>query len=207
MNTLFATIGSGNCFKAHLVMSQLAIPYETVWIDVLAGETRRPDYLSINPNGTVPYLKLEDGRGISESNAMLWYLAKGSPLFPQDTFAEAMAVEWMIVEQTKLEPNISPARFFTTIVPEKRDEVADRIAAWQDAGEAGLARLEAHLAAHAFIAGDTYTIADIAVFGYVHVADEGGFDMNRYPMVRRWCHRVEQTPGFVPMMTILPAAA
>lgn len=207
MKRLFATVGSGNCFKAQLAMAQLGIAYRTEWIDVLNGETRRPRYLAVNPNGTVPYLELEDGRGIAESNAMLWYLAKGTDLFPQTAYEEAMTVEWMIVEQTKLEPMISPARFFTTILPERRVEMADRIVEWQDQGHAGLSRLNAHLAAHEFVAGGGYSIADIAVYGYVHVAGEGGFDMDRYPMVTRWCDRVARQPRHVAMTELLPKAA
>ncbi len=119
MNRLYVTIGSGNCLKPFMVMKQLQIPFELVVIDVLKGETRQPAYLALNPNGTVPYLRLTDGRGIAESNAMLWYLAEGSELLPRDSYSRAKVLQFMFFEQSALEPFISPARFFTSIVPLK----------------------------------------------------------------------------------------
>ncbi len=207
MHQLYATFGSGNCYKAHLVMSQLGIAYNTTWVDVLAGETREGWFLALNPNGTVPFVRLEGGANITESNAMLWYLAKGSELFPVNAYEEAMAVQWMIFEQTKLEPNISPARFFTTILPEKRAVMSDQIKEWQAKGKGGLAGLDRHLANQDFVAGNRYTIADIAIYGYTHVADEGGFDLTEYPAVRNWLSRVQQTNGYVAMPTFCAAAA
>ncbi len=206
MNKLYATIGSGNCFKAHLAMNQLGIAYETVLIDVLKGETRGAEFLSVNPNGTVPFLRLADGRGIAESNAMIWYLAKGTYLFPKTSYEEAIAVQWMIYEQTHLEPNISPARFFTTIVPSRRAEMETQIAGWQEKGAIGLARLNEHLKHHDFISGVGYSIADIAVYGYTHVADEGGFDLDEYPAVLSWMNRVAATDGYIPMNELSLAA-
>lgn len=199
MHTLYATIGSGNCYKAHLVMRQLGIAYQTELIDVLKGETRQPRYLAINPNGTVPFLRLSDGRTIAESNAMLWYLAAGSHLVPKSSFEQAMTVQWMIFEQTRLEPNISPARFFTTILPSRRDEMSAQITEWQSKGREGLALLEAHLGNHDFVAGNAYSIADIAIYGYTHVAEEGGFDLSAYPGITKWIGRVEASPGYVAM--------
>ena len=207
MHQLYATFGSGNCYKAHLVMSQLGIAYETIWVDVLAGETRKDWFLALNPNGTVPFLHLESGASIAESNAMLWYLAKGSDLFPASAYEEAMAVQWMIFEQTRLEPNISPARFFTTILPARKTEMAAQIAAWQEKGRNGLARLDHHLDHQDFVAGDRYTIADIAVYGYTHVADEGGFDLSAYPAVGSWLSRVRQAKGHIAMPAFAAAAA
>jgi len=206
MNTLYATIGSGNCFKAHLVMHQLGIAYRTELIDVLKGETRQADYLAINPNGTVPFLRLSDGRTIAESNAMLMYLAADSHLMPRSAYERAVMVQWMIFEQTRLEPNISPARFFTTIVPSRRDEMSEAIKDWQHKGSEALTLLDAHLGGHDYVAGDTYSIADIAVYGYTHVADEGGFDMSAYPNVQAWIHRVASSPHYI-AMNALPAAA
>lgn len=206
MNKLYTTIGSGNCFKAQLVMNQLGIPYETVLVDVLKGETRSADYLKINPNGTVPFLRLSDGRALSESNAMLWHLAHGSHLFPKSAYDQALAVQWMIFEQTSLEPNISPARFFTSIVPSRRDEMAAEIAQWRAKGDEALDRLDNHLAGSRFVAGDTYSITDIAVYGYTHVACEGGFDMDRYPSVQAWIRRVCASDGYMPMNALSAAA-
>ena len=207
MHQLYATYGSGNCYKAHLVMSQLGIAYNTTWVDVLGGETREDWFLALNPNGTVPFLRLEGGACIAESNAMLWYLAKGSDLFPLNAYEEAMAVQWMIFEQTKLEPNISPARVFTTLLPDKRAEMADPIKDWQKKGEDGLARLNRHLENQDFVVGSRYTIADIAIYGYTHVADQGGFDLGVFPAVGRWLGRVQQSQGYLDMPAFRPAAA
>ncbi len=202
MHTLYATIGSGNCYKAHLVMQQLGIAYQTEMIDVLKGETRQASYLAINPNGTVPFLSLSDGRTIAESNAMLWYLAAGSQLVPRSSYEQAMTVQWMIFEQTRLEPNISPARFFTSIVPSRREEMSAEITEWQRKGTEGLVLLDAHLRDHDFVAGSDYSIADIAVYGYTHVADEGGFDLSAYPGIMTWIDRVAATPDYVAMNAV-----
>jgi len=206
MHILYATAGSGNCFKAHLVMNQLGIAYRTKLIDVLKGETRQPAFLAINPNGTVPYLRLSDGKGIAESNAMLCYLAAGSDLAPQSSYDEAMAVQWMIFEQTRLEPNISPARFFTSIVPSRRDEMKAAITEWQRKGEEGLKLLDAHFRDNDFALGGRYSIADIALYGYTHVAQEGGFDLASHKGIMDWIARVASTPGYVAMYALPDAA-
>jgi len=199
---LYATLGSGNCFKAQLLMHQLDIPFETQAVDVLSGKTRTPDFLSLNPRGTVPFLQLENGQSIAESNAMLWVLGAGSALMPKDHYAQAKTIEWMIFEQTKLEPHISPARFYTTIVPKHREEMHENILDWLAQGTEGLNALEAHLSQSDFMLGDTYSIADIALFGYTHVADEGGFNLSAFPAVSKWIERVEETPKFISMMDI-----
>ncbi|MEM9011564.1 MAG: glutathione S-transferase family protein [Pseudomonadota bacterium] len=206
MDILYATFGSGNCFKAHLAFRQLGIPYETRWIDVLKGETRTEAFLKINPAGTVPCLVTSTGQTITESNAMLWHIAHGSELFPAAPMEQTMAIQWMVFEQCKLEPFISPARFFTTIVPEKYDEMREQIALWQEKGHDGLLRLDAHLADHPFMLGARYTLADIALYGYVHVAEEGGFDMSRYPNVARWMDRVATTDDYAPILSFKAAA-
>lgn len=207
MTTLYATLGSGNCFKPFLLMKHLNIPFRTIAVDVLKGETRKAAYLGINPNGTVPYLVLDDGRGIGESNAMLWYLAEGSQLIPQDAFSRAKMLQWMFFEQSGLEPFISPARFFISILPNGREGREDDIAAWQERGRKGLTLLDAHLRDSKFIVGDRYTIADIGVFGYTHLADEGGFDLANYPAVQDWIKRVEDTDGYVPISELLQPSA
>ena len=207
MNSLYATMGSGNCFKAFLVMEQLNIPFRVIPVDVLNGETRKPDYLAINPNGTVPYLVLADGRGIGESNAMLWYLAEGSHLIPADPYWRAKVLQWMFFEQSSLEPFISPARFFISILPGGRDGREKEIAAWQERGRNGLKLLDDHLRGRRFLVDDRYTIADISVYGYTHVAEEGGFDFADYPAVRDWIARVEETDGYLPLSSLLQPSA
>lgn len=202
MVKLYACLGSGNCFKPWLVMHQLGQEFDMTLIDVLKGEQKSPEYLAINPLGVVPYLETESGQGIGESNAMLWYLADGSHLMPADRAERAEALQWMFFEQSKLEPYISPARFFTTIVPEQREAQADSIANWQTLAEPGLFRLDAHLANRKFMLASGYSITDIAVFGYVHVLEEAGLSLSDFPAVERWINDVAQTHGFRPLVEL-----
>ncbi|MEM9709275.1 MAG: glutathione S-transferase family protein [Pseudomonadota bacterium] len=199
MTKLYACIGSGNCFKPWLALNQLDQPFELELIDVLKGQQKSADYLGINPLGVVPFLKTERGLGLGESNAMLWYLAEGDYLMPASPEARAEALQWMFFEQSKLEPFISPARFFTTILPGERAKRADDIASWQEKARSGLDRLESHLARQAFMVAGRYSVADIAVFGYVHVMDEAGLAFGEYPAIARWVEAVKATEGFRPL--------
>lgn len=202
MTKLYACLGSGNCFKPWLAMTQLGIPFDLHLVNVLKGEQKQPSYLSINPLGVVPYLETASGAGIGESNAMLWYLAEGSALMPENPEERAQALQWMFFEQSKLEPFISPARFFTTILPEQRETHAADIKAWQEKARPGLARLDAHLAEHAFMLKSGYSIADIALFGYVHVIEEAGIKLADFPNIARWIGAVSQTDGFRPLVEL-----
>lgn len=202
MNTLYATIGSGNCFKPFLVMKQLGIPFRVKLVDVLKGETRLAPYLAINPAGTVPYLTLGDGRGIGESNAMLWHLAEASDLIPTDPYWRSKVLQWMFFEQSALEPFISPARFFISVVPLQRSAQEASIANWQERGRKGLSLLDKHLRGRRFLVEDRYTIADISVYGYTHVADEGGFDFREFPAVAAWIEEVRKTDRYVSLANL-----
>ncbi len=199
MLTLFACLGSGNCMKPWLAMHQLHRDFEMKLIDVLKGEQKSPAFLKINPLGVVPYLATPGGVGLGESNAMLWYLAEGSDLMPRDAESRAEALQWMFFEQSKLEPFISPARFFTTILPQERDNRAKDIAAWQAAAKPGLDRLNAHLEGRTFMLEQGYSIADIALFGYVHVLEEAGLTLSDYPAIADWIGAVTRTPDFQPL--------
>ncbi|MEO3416949.1 glutathione S-transferase family protein [Roseovarius sp. CAU 1744] len=199
MIKLYACLGSGNCFKPFLAMRQLGISFDMTLINVLTGEQKTPAYLNINPLGVVPYLETEAGQGIGESNAMLWYLAEGTYLMPRDRAERAEALQWMFFEQSKLEPYISPARFFTTILPDQREARADSIANWRSLAEPGLFRLDAHLSDRQFMLESGYSIADIAVFGYVHVLEEAGLSMEDFPAIERWIGDVSRTDGFRPL--------
>ncbi|MEM9205282.1 MAG: glutathione S-transferase family protein [Pseudomonadota bacterium] len=203
---LYATPGSGNCFKPQLVCRQLGLSYETITIDVLKGETKSAAYRSINPLGTVPFLVLEDGMTIAESNAMIWYLAAGTHLYPKTAFEEAQAIQFMLFEQTKLEPFISPARFFTTIVPDMADQKADAIADWQSKARPGLHMLNTHLTHTDFMTGGDYSVGDIAVFGYTHLIDEAGLPLSDYPAIEKWVSRVVSKDDYAPIMTFAQAA-
>ncbi len=199
MTKLYACLGSGNCMKPWLAMQQLGHTFELTLVDVLKGEQKSPEYLAVNPLGVVPYLVTDTGMGIGESNAMLWYLAEGSKLMPSDPSERAAALQWMFFEQSKLEPFISPARFFTTILPQERTSRAADIAAWQESAAPGLARLDSHLANRDFMLDSGYSITDIAMFGYVHVLEEAGLLLADYPAIATWINKVTQTEGFRPL--------
>lgn len=199
---LYVCAGSGNCMKPWLALNQLGLDFELAMIDVLKGEQKSDGYRAINPMGVVPWLITDDGQGIGESNAMLWYLAEGSPLMPASKSDRAEALQWMFFEQSKLEPLISPARFFTTILPQERIARAADIAQWQTLAQAGLKRLDSHLSDRDFMLRSGYSITDIAIFGYVHVMNEAGIDKTDYPNISRWIEKVIRTPGFQPLQDL-----
>lgn len=201
--TLYLTQGSGNSFKPKLVLSQTNQECLYRYIDVLAGETRKPEFLHINPQGVVPYLSLANGTGLGESNAIAWYFAEGTTLMPESRIARAQTVRWMNFEQTALEANISPVRFFTYIAPELGKEHQEMIPVWRERGEQGLGVLNDYLADRSFITDDGYSVADISVFGYTHLAEEGGFNLSEYPAIARWIERVQNEPGYQSIQNLL----
>lgn len=202
-HTLYFTQGSGNSFKPALVLRQTGRTCKMHAVDVLRGESRRPEYLKINSKGQVPFLVTEDERGIGESNAIAWYLAHGTPLTPDDPVTCAQALQWMIFEQTSLEPNISPARFFTYVAPALREQHEEEIPRWLEGGHRALQLLDDHLCSRDFITDYGYCVADIAVYGYTHLAHQGGFDLDRFKGVTRWMHRVRSTPDYANIDSLL----
>jgi len=186
---------SGNCYKVRLLLAQLGLPFERVPLDILAGDTRTPQFLARNPNGRVPLVEWPDGRRLAESNAILCYLAEGTPLLPADAFARAETLQWMFFEQYSHEPYVAVVRFwhFAGLVEQNRAALPDKM----ERGYAALGVMERHLAAHAFFGGERYGVADIALYAYTHVADEGGFDLSRFPAVEAWLERVRAQPGHV----------
>ncbi|SIP90935.1 glutathione S-transferase [Rhizobium sp. RU35A] len=206
MYVLYATRGSGNCFKPFLTLCQLSISFSVLEVDVLKGETRGDAFRRINPAGAVPYLMTTQGVGLGESNAMLWLIADGSSLMPQTALERARSLQWMFFEQSKLEPHISPARFLGHIAPHLGKGREADIAAWREKARAGLATLDAHLAGNAFMLGDRYGITDIALYGYVHVGDEAGIAMQDFPSVCSWMERVREQPGYVPLSELCSTA-
>jgi len=199
MLMLYACLGSGNCFKPWLTLKQLQKDFEVTLIDVLRGEQKDAEYLAINPFGVLPYILTGKGAGIGESNAMIWYLADGTHLMPDSAADRAEALQWMFFEQSKLEPFISPARFFTTILPERRAPMRDEIAEWQGKAKPGLRRLDDHFQNRKFVLHSNYSVADIAMYGYVHVIEEAGFFMSDYPNIARWANDVAKTDHFSPL--------
>jgi glutathione S-transferase len=197
MMRLYHMQGSGNCYKIRLAAHQLDIALELAPIDVFAGESRRPAFLAKNPNGRVPLLELDDGRFLPESNAILFYLAEGTPLLPTDRFTRAQALQWMCFEQYSHEPFIAVARFWS-LKPDGREAKRDRFPEWHDKGHAALKVMDEHLARHDFFAG-AYSIADIALYAYTHVAHEGDFDLSHYKALGAWLRRVAREPRHIPI--------
>ena len=191
---------SGNCYKVRLTAKQAGISLMLREYPLLAGETRKPEFLAKNPNGRVPLIEWEDGRTLPESNAIIWHLAEGLPLAPGDSWSRAEALSWMFFEQYSHEPYIAVARFYLTYAP--KEELKKRehlVAEWHAKGNAALAVMENHLRQRDWFAGADYSVADIALFGYTHCADEGGFNLAAYPAMDRWMNRVREQPGYIPL--------
>ncbi|MHB8691609.1 MAG: glutathione S-transferase family protein [Solirubrobacteraceae bacterium] len=187
---------SGNCYKVRLLLTQLGLPFERHELDVVDRSNRAEVIGDRNPALRVPTLRLDDGRALPESGAILWYFADGTPYLPDDAFERAQVLQWMFFEQYDLEPNIAVARFWKLFGIERPPaEVADKLAA----GHRVLAALERHLSEREFLVGGRYTIADIALYGYTHVAEEGGFSLEGYPAVRAWHDRLAAQPGHIPI--------
>ena len=189
---------SGNGYKPRLLLAHLGQTYERVEVDILKGETRTPAFLAMNPNGRIPLLALEDGAYLAESGAILCYLAEGSRFWPDDRAARALTLQWMFFEQYSHEPNIAVARHWLQHVAMTEAQRA-QLPARQEGGRAALAVMERHLARSSWFGGEAMTIADMALYAYTHVADEGGFELADYPAVSEWLARVAAEPRHVPM--------
>ncbi|MBL8299320.1 MAG: glutathione S-transferase family protein [Rhodanobacteraceae bacterium] len=196
MLTVYGMKLSGNCYKVQLLLEQLGRPYRWVEVNSAAGETRTPQYLAMNPNGKVPLLELEPGRWLAESNAILCFLAEGSPYWPQDAWLRAQVLQWLFFEQYSHEPYIAVARYICRWLPADHPRRAE-LPRLRERGAQALAVMEQHLATQPFFAGASYTVADIALFAYTHAAADGGFELAAYPQVQAWLDRVRAQPGFV----------
>jgi glutathione S-transferase len=198
MFTVYGMADSGNCYKVKLALEQLGKPYRWVEVDSSKGGTQTREFLARNPNGKVPTLQLEDGSYLPESNAILWYLAEGTPLLPEDRLGHARALQWMFFEQYSHEPYIAVARFILRYLPADHPRRAElpRLA---ERGRHALGVMEQHLAQEPFFAANRYTVADISLYAYTHCARDGGFDLQPYPQVRAWLERVRAQPGHVPL--------
>ena len=189
---------SGNCYKIQLLCAEMGIDYDWQEVDILAGDTRTPQFLAMNANGRIPLLALPDGRFLPESNAILYYLADGSEFFAGDAFARAEIMQWMFFEQYSHEPYIATSRFIIKYLGNPRDKQV----ALEEKKVGGLAALdimEQQLTDQSFLTGDKFNIADIALYAYTHVADEGGFELDDFPRILEWIERIEGRPKFVPM--------
>jgi glutathione S-transferase len=195
---LYNSAVSGNCYKVRLLFAQLDLPYETVEMSVVDRSNRADVLGELNPGLRVPTLVLEDGRPLGESNAILWYFGDGTEYVPVDRYERAQVLQWQFFEQYSHEPFIAVARFWKSYSdqPEVFERQRDRLL---EGGYRALDALEGHLTERAFLVGERYTLADISLYAYTHVAHEGGFELERYPAVRSWLDRVAGQPRHVPI--------
>jgi glutathione S-transferase len=198
---LYDYLDSGNGYKARLLLAQLGQPYEWTHVDIDQGLTRTPEFLRKNPNGRIPTLQLDDGTFLPESNAILWYLAEGSRFVPATQLGRAQVLQWMFFEQYSHEPYVATPRYlmrhFAADHP-RRAEIPARL----EKGRAALGVMEGHLASRPFFVNERYSIADIALYAYTHVAPEGGLELTPYPKVRAWIERVASQPHHISLQQV-----
>jgi glutathione S-transferase len=199
MYTLYSMQRSGNCYKVRLALAQLAVPHRLVEVDILKGETHTPDFLAKNPNGQIPLLEIEDGKYLAESNAILWFLADRTELLHDDPIERASILQWLFFEQHAIVPNIGAAYFWLSLVKGGRSLQRHAIDDWMEEGQRTLAVMDKHLSTSRFFAGEHYTVADIALYAYTHVAPECDYDLSPFPALRTWLARVQAEPRHVAM--------
>jgi glutathione S-transferase len=195
---LYDYLDSGNGYKIRLLFALLQRPYGWTELDIMKGETRTPQFLAKNSNGRIPTLELDDGTFLAESDAILWYVAEGTPFIPADRLGRAKVLQWMFFEQYSHEPYVATPRFIVRHFPAdspRRAELPDRLKRGRDA----LQVMEDHLKSHSFFVNETYSIADIALYAYTHVAPEAGLDLAAYPGVLAWLGRVASQPRHIPI--------
>ena len=198
MLRVYGDLQSGNCYKVKLLLAQLERPHEWVHVDILDQQTRTPAFLAKNPNGKIPVLEIEGGVYLPESDAILHYLAEGTPYLPSERLLRAQVLQWLFFEQYSHEPYIAVARYIIRYLgrPEKLET---RLQEKMAPGYAALGVMEKHLASRSFFVGERYTIADIGLYAYTHVAHEGGFELSRFPAVEAWIGRVRSEPRHITM--------
>jgi glutathione S-transferase len=197
MYRLHDNMTSGNAYKVRLLLSQLTIPFERIEYDVDHGETRTLAFLEKNPNGRIPLLELAPGRFLAESNAILCYLAEDTHFLPADRLQRAQVMQWLFFEQYNHEPNVATVRYWITHKVEMTEFRRIALPVKRQDGIAALGVMERHLTGREWFVGTAYSIADIALYAYTHVADEGGFDLDPFPAIRRWLTRVAGEPNHV----------
>ncbi len=195
---IYGDLYSGNCYKLKLICALLSIEHEWIPVDIMRGETREDRFLALNPVGQIPICVTDDGQTLTESNAILYYLAQGSDLWPMERMAQTRVLEWQFFEQYSHEPTIAVARFikvYLGLPDDRQREYETKL----KGGYRALDLMERHLKDHSFLVGQTCSIADISLFAYTHVAEEGGFDLSSYPAIRNWIANIQQLPGFFAM--------
>jgi glutathione S-transferase len=199
MIRLYDYLSSGNGYKIRLLLTQLGIPFERVELDITKGQTRTPEFLGKFPNGRIPAIELDDSKLLFESNAIISYFAEGTPFIPADHFQRAQVLQWLFFEQYSHEPYIASVRYLVMHpdVKDPRRAIVDTL--MRPRGYDALAVMERHLKSRQWFVGERYSIADIALYAYTHVADEGGFDLAGYPAIRAWLERVKSQPRHIPI--------
>jgi len=195
MLKLYEYSPSGNCYKIRLLLTQLGITFQRIEIDIIKRESRTPEFLLKNPNGRIPVLEIEPGKFLFESNAIMFYLSEGTEFFPSDKLERAQVMQWLFFEQYSHEPFIATSRFWH--LTGKAEEYQEGLQQKQAPGYAALGVMEQHLEKNDFFVGDRYTIADIGLFAYTHVAGEGGFDLTRFPAIQTWIYRVNNQNRYI----------
>ncbi len=195
---IYADIQSGNCYKIKLLCSFLDIEHEWIHVNILEKETYTQEFLNRNPNGKIPLLELDDGRCLSESNAILNFLSDGTLFSSTDTFEKAKILQWQFFEQYSHEPYIAVARFIAKYLgmpDDKKTEFESK----QSGGHKALSVMESQLAKTNYLVGDSISVADISLYGYTHVADEGGFELSDYPAIQKWLKRIQNHSKYIGM--------
>ena len=199
MIRLYDYLPSGNGYKVRLLLTQLGVPFERIELDIIKGDTRTPDFLRKFPNGRIPAVELDEGRLLFESNAIISYFAEGTPLTPADRFERGQVLQWLFFEQYSHEPYIASVRYLVIHpdVQDPRRTILETL--MRPRGYDALGVMEGHLQSREWFVGEHYSIADIALYAYTHVADEGGFDLAGYPAIRAWLGRVKSQPRYIPI--------
>lgn len=195
MYRLYDFLPSGNCYKIRLLLNQIGIDYERVNVDILNKESRTPEFLKINPHGRTPVL-YHDGKYLAESNAILWYLASDTHFLPKGKYEQALVLQWMFFEQYSHEPNIATPRYWVSIL-KAEEEYRERLKAKMKLGYAALDVMEQHLKNASYFVANQYSIADIALYAYTHVAEEGNFDLSGYKEIKAWFKRIESQENYI----------
>ena len=196
MLKLYDFLPSGNSYKVRLLLSQLDILYKRIDVDILKGQTRTSEFLAKNPNGRIPVLEIEPQVYLSESNAIMLYLARGSSLLPRDPLSYAKVLQWLFFEQFSHEPYIATSRYWITLLGKER-EYHDELQKKRGPGNAALKLMDQHLGINNYLVSDRYTIADIGLYAYTHVAPEGGFDLDSFPNIVAWLDRVALQTAYI----------
>jgi len=196
---LYDYLPSGNGYKVRLVLKDLALPYELVELDITKGATRTPEFMAKNPNGRIPLLERPGQGFLAESHAIMQFLAEGSRLIPEDPWQRALMWQWMCFEQYNLEPNIGTARFWLHSLHKAAESLGDALRDKHAKGRDALRVLETGLTGRRFLVGERFSLADIALYAYTHVAPEGGIDLAPYAAIRAWIARIEQEPRWAPI--------